>query len=399
MTVLICANAAGDLAPSLFIMQGTETDNYFSGLPDEEMVSVQPSGFITHDLFEKWMGSFLSHIQGLNQRNLYEGYHLFITDGHQSRLNTRLLWSCLMKKVLVLCLPAHTSHLLQPNDSGLNKTFKSNLDAELQRLASANVTVDKFNLLSLVYQSLHHPNIRMSIVNSYRHIGIEPFDPQKRTSLLDALTPDEEPHLVRMAQLLYKHTDALQAIQEIQGQTRKEPRLNSRRKKSLTTHTQLLTKLDVMSMIELQNLESKIRNMKSEELRNFLIGEGIPETQLIEGTYVRSNKPKYMKVDQLKELALDLMKSRQEEVLRGRLEIVNTRLENPPLALLVSPETGARLSRDVDRSESPASELPQEPRNDSLDSHNNPLYEESLSFMANALHEMTTEEFTHYFNL
>ena len=43
-------------------------------------------------------------------------YRLLILDGHESHLNQGFKDYCLEHKILTLCMPPHSSHILQPLD-------------------------------------------------------------------------------------------------------------------------------------------------------------------------------------------------------------------------------------------------------------------------------------------
>lgn len=49
-------------------------------------------------------------------------------DGHGSHLTTEIIKYCVERKIHILCLPAHSTHRLQPLDVGifgpLNKAYK-----------------------------------------------------------------------------------------------------------------------------------------------------------------------------------------------------------------------------------------------------------------------------------
>ena len=49
-------------------------------------------------------------------------YRLLILDGHNSHISVDFMYECKIRKVLLLFLPAHSSHVLQPLDLG---TFSS----------------------------------------------------------------------------------------------------------------------------------------------------------------------------------------------------------------------------------------------------------------------------------
>ena len=46
-------------------------------------------------------------------------YRLLILDGHASHVTTKVIRFCVDHKIILLCLPPHTTHLLQPLDVGI----------------------------------------------------------------------------------------------------------------------------------------------------------------------------------------------------------------------------------------------------------------------------------------
>jgi len=68
------------------------------------------SGWITTDLVESWLsGHFLKH--AVHERPL-----LLLLDGHSTHYQPEVIRYARRNKVLVLCLPPHTTHEAQPLD-------------------------------------------------------------------------------------------------------------------------------------------------------------------------------------------------------------------------------------------------------------------------------------------
>ena len=49
---------------------------------------------------------------------------LLLYDGHASHISLELIDYAILHEVIVVCLPAHSSHLLQPLDVAVFKSFK-----------------------------------------------------------------------------------------------------------------------------------------------------------------------------------------------------------------------------------------------------------------------------------
>jgi hypothetical protein len=51
-------------------------------------------------------------------------HQLLILDGHNSHVSPEFDWFCLDHQIIILCIPAHSSHLLQPLDVGCFSVLK-----------------------------------------------------------------------------------------------------------------------------------------------------------------------------------------------------------------------------------------------------------------------------------
>ena len=68
------------------------------------------------------------------------------------------------QKLDILCLPSHTTHLLQPNDCALTKTLKDNM---LENLASLLEVCEKITLGELAHlfsNAIACANVKQSII-------------------------------------------------------------------------------------------------------------------------------------------------------------------------------------------------------------------------------------------
>jgi len=93
-------------------------------------------------------------IKLLNKVQLYRAgteYRLLILDGHTYHFNWEFFDYCLNAKVLPLCLPTHSTHILQPLDVGLfsllQRYYSNGLDAFIR---NGNAGMNKGEFLPLV---------------------------------------------------------------------------------------------------------------------------------------------------------------------------------------------------------------------------------------------------------
>lgn len=78
-------------------------------------VALSENGWTDNELGLEWLNHFDQHTKGRAQGE----YHCHILDGHDSHINTAIIELAIQKKIILLCLPPHTTHLLQPLDVGI----------------------------------------------------------------------------------------------------------------------------------------------------------------------------------------------------------------------------------------------------------------------------------------
>jgi len=153
----------------------------------------------------------------------------------------------------MLCFPSHTTHLLQPNDAGFNKAFKENLDAMLLDSAEANLGITMAEFANMCYASLHLPNISKSIVSSFAHTGVYPYNNLRITALLRAENVDEKLEKDPILRLATQHLlDHLRHLEELKAEKAKRAEEVPKRKKIRfpTSNARLLTSADSIAAMK-----------------------------------------------------------------------------------------------------------------------------------------------------
>jgi hypothetical protein len=81
-------------------------------IPHDWKLSVSENGWTNNMLGLEWLKHFDKHTKARQVGS----YRLLILDGHESHLNQEFKDYCLEHKILTLCMPPHSSHILQPLD-------------------------------------------------------------------------------------------------------------------------------------------------------------------------------------------------------------------------------------------------------------------------------------------
>jgi hypothetical protein len=132
VTGLVCVSAAGMFMPPMLIFLRKRKQQEFElGLPPGGWAEVSDSGWINSDLFLKWLNKFIDF-----SKSTKESPVLLILDGHST--HTKSLEVIDLARVILLCLPPHTSHRLQPLDVSFFKPLSLYYGEELRKWLRCN---------------------------------------------------------------------------------------------------------------------------------------------------------------------------------------------------------------------------------------------------------------------
>lgn len=164
-------------------------------LPRDWAVAVSDNGWTTNQIGLHW----LEHIFDKHTKAKAVGRHrLLILDGHGSHVAPEFDRYCLDNNIIVLCMPAHSSHLLQPLDVGCFAVLKKAYGALVEQKIGLGVNhIDKIEFLELYQQARAQTFSTKIVANSFAATGIVPFDPDRVLSKMFELfkTPSPPPQV------------------------------------------------------------------------------------------------------------------------------------------------------------------------------------------------------------
>jgi hypothetical protein len=114
------------------------------------------------------------------------GYRLLILDGHESHHSAGFELHCKEHKIITLCMPAHSSHILQPLDVGCFGPLKQAYGRQIEkkmRAGTSHISKEDFFPAFLIAfrESMTGKNIR----GGFKGAGLVPLDPESVISRLD----------------------------------------------------------------------------------------------------------------------------------------------------------------------------------------------------------------------
>jgi hypothetical protein len=186
VTAIEAVNAKGWAIPPFIIFDGKlhQMPWYQSGLPATWRIAVSNNGWTNDKLGFEWIQHFHE-----NTKNSKGKWRLLIFDGHGSHQTAEFRDFCLRNAILTLCMPAHTSHILQPLDVScfgpLKKAYGSQIESKM-RLGINHITKEEFlpAFLAAHQQAMTVDNI----TSGFKATGLVPFDPEQVLAKLDPAT-------------------------------------------------------------------------------------------------------------------------------------------------------------------------------------------------------------------
>jgi hypothetical protein len=191
VTTIECINASGWCLPPFVILAGKlHQASWYQDLPPDWAVSVSDNGWTTDELGLEWVKHFNRHTETCT----VGAWRLLVLDGHRSHATPEFDQFCTDNKIITLCMPAHTSHLLQPLDVGCFSPIKTLYGHEVAELARQSIYhVDKLDFL-WIYKKIRRQALSDSNVKAgFQATGLIPFSPERVLSSLTVVRTPSPP--------------------------------------------------------------------------------------------------------------------------------------------------------------------------------------------------------------
>ncbi len=193
VTIIQGVGAAGYLLPPFVIFAGSVLiDVWFKDLPRDWILEVSPNGWTNNQLALAWLEHFDKHTKS----NSMGVYRLLIVDGHESHSSLEFWDACKEKKIILLYMPPHSSHLLQPLDVGCFAPLKRRYSDQISALARNRINfISKETFLQAFKPAFEQSLTAENIKAGFRGAGLVPHNPDAVLLKLDVRlqTPELPP--------------------------------------------------------------------------------------------------------------------------------------------------------------------------------------------------------------
>ena len=177
ITAIETGCADGTLLPPFLIFKGQYLQStwFSTNVPDDWIAVTSPNGWTSDLLAMGW----LKRVFEPSTRNKANGnYRIIILDGHHSHLTPEFMEYCTEHRIIVLCLPAHTSHMTQPMDIAVFSPVKYWFRREVEAyLRCGEIRVPKAEFMEIYARSRPKAITAKNIKSGFRGAGLVPYNP------------------------------------------------------------------------------------------------------------------------------------------------------------------------------------------------------------------------------
>jgi hypothetical protein len=199
-TVIQGINATGWPIPPFIIFKGHHHLSAWykeDSLPYNWVIAVSEKGWTTNELGLQWLKHFDEH----TKKRVVGTHRLLAIDGHESHDSLAFQQYCKENKIITICMPPHSSHLLQPLDVGCFAPLKKAYGRQAEDLMRNQIThITKLEFLPCFIRAYNAAITPSNIQGGFRGAGLVPFDPERVITALDVrlrtpspLLPSNEP--------------------------------------------------------------------------------------------------------------------------------------------------------------------------------------------------------------
>jgi hypothetical protein len=180
VSLLECISAIGKALPPWVIFKGKVHKASWMKTLESGHIALSDTGWTDNELGLAWLQDCFDPETLRYDNDGKRRTRILIFDGHASHISTEAIRFCKEAKIIPLCLPRHSTHLLQPLDVGVFSSyahyFKKNL-AKRCRFA-AHYSVDKIDFLEILQETRAEALTEKIILRAWEKSGLFPLNPE-----------------------------------------------------------------------------------------------------------------------------------------------------------------------------------------------------------------------------
>lgn len=271
VTIIECVSSKGIPIPPVVILKGKEHQAPWyqePNLPPDWKLTNSTNGWTTDEIGLKWLKQVFDPFSKLHSTG---AKRLLILDGHSSHQTAEFDDFCKENTIICLCMPPHTSHLLQPLDVGVFGPLKRAYGKLVEEMMVAgNNHIDKEDFLYLYPPAREAVFTQKNICNGFAGSGLKPLDKDRVLAKITFQLRTPTPPLIEVEGSISSAFQTPQnpcqldrKVRSLQRSLQKKRTLSS----SPISHIQHLEKAAQMAMNMNLLLQQEIKVLRAENER------------------------------------------------------------------------------------------------------------------------------------
>jgi hypothetical protein len=193
VTAIEAINATGWALPPMIIFKGKlHLSSWYHNpdIPIDWTLAVSDNRWTTDKLGLTWITDVF---EPNTAARTVGKYRLLILDGHSSHATPEFDQFCENHSIITLCMPPHSSHLLQPLDVGCFSPLKRGYGRRIAENIILGIDhIDKVEFLSIFREARAGALSSSNICSGFRATGLVPLDPDEVLSRLQIREPESD---------------------------------------------------------------------------------------------------------------------------------------------------------------------------------------------------------------
>ena len=163
-------------------------------LPHEWVITLSENGWTMNEIGFEWIQHFEKYTRSCTKGT----YCLLILDSHKSHLSVEFQQYCQDNNIITLCMPPHSSHLLQPLDIGCFSPLKALYSKQIEKLVQLWINhITKLEFLPAFKEAFRAVFTEQNIKSGFWATGLVLYNPDNVLSHLDLQLKTPTPPLIK----------------------------------------------------------------------------------------------------------------------------------------------------------------------------------------------------------
>jgi hypothetical protein len=178
VTAIELVSVTGWRLPTYIIFKAKELqDAWFNNLPEGWRLNKSQNGWTNDEIGIKWLkNQFIPE----TEKRQKGAYRLLVLNSHRSHLTPQFDEICAQNNIILICMPAHSSHLLQPLNVSIFASLKRGYGQLVEQWMRYGFNyINKLDFLEAYPIARAEAFKAQNIQNGFMATGIHPYNPDR----------------------------------------------------------------------------------------------------------------------------------------------------------------------------------------------------------------------------